>query len=50
MAHNINNTWYSYTSSNFFQEMTTDGAKEAFIHFGYTNEDYGLTNAAQASG
>lgn len=47
LAHNINNTWYSYTSSNMFQDLTTDGTKEAFIHFGYANETYGLTNAAQ---
>ena len=27
--------------------MTTDGTKEAFIHFGYKDDTYGLTAAAQ---
>ncbi len=46
IAHNINNSWYVYYSSNFYQEMTPDGESEAFIHFGY-NGNYGCTDAAQ---
>lgn len=46
IAHNINNSWYVYYSSNFYQEMTPDGESEAFIHFGY-NGSYGCTDAAQ---
>lgn len=47
LAHNVNMSWYVYESSNFYQEMTTDGTKEAFIHFGYESDTYGLTAAAQ---
>ena len=47
LAHNINMTWLVYESSNFYQDMTTDGTKEAFIHFGYKDDTYGLTAAAQ---
>lgn len=47
LSHNINMTWYVYESSNMFQDMTTDGTHEAFIHFGYVSEENGLTGAAQ---
>lgn len=47
LSHNINMSWYVYESSNFYQDMTTDGTKEAFIHFGYNDKTYGLTAAAQ---
>ena len=47
LSHNVNNTWFVYTSSNMFQELTTDGEEEAFIHFGYVNEAYGLHAEAQ---
>ncbi|WP_337943801.1 choice-of-anchor J domain-containing protein [Prevotella sp.] len=47
LLHNINNSWYVYASSDFFQEMTTDGVNEAFIHYAYDNEKYGITAAAQ---
>lgn len=46
LAHNINNSWYVYTSSNLYQELTTDGVNECFIHFAY-NGSYGTTAAAQ---
>lgn len=46
LAHNINNSWYVYFSSDFYQQMTTDGLSEAFIHFGY-NGNHGATDAAQ---
>ena len=47
LSHSINNSWYVYLSSNMFQDMTTDGEKEAFIHFGYSDPDNGLNNDAQ---
>ena len=46
LSHNVNNTWYVYYSSDFFQEMTPDGESEAFIHFGY-NGEYGANDSAQ---
>ncbi|MBJ2184421.1 MAG: hypothetical protein JFR38_07955 [Muribaculaceae bacterium] len=46
LSHNINNTWYVYYSSAMYQDYTTDGDKEAFIHFGYSG-DYGCSDAAQ---
>lgn len=47
LDHNINNTWYCYESSNMYQEFTPDGTSVAFIHFGYSNEKYGLKPYAQ---
>ena len=47
LAHNINMTWLVYESSNLYQDMTTDGTKEAFIHFGYNDDTHGLTSADQ---
>lgn len=47
LKHNINMTWMVYLSSNFYQDMTTDGTKEAFIHFGYVDNENNLTAAAQ---
>ena len=47
LEHNINMRWYVYNSSNMYQDMTTDGLSEAFIHFGYIDEDRGLTGADQ---
>ncbi len=38
LSHNVNNSWYTYYSSDLYQEMTTDGTKEAFIHFGYDGD------------
>ncbi|MDE6497065.1 MAG: choice-of-anchor J domain-containing protein [Muribaculaceae bacterium] len=46
LMHNINNSWYCYYSSNMYQDYTTDGDKEAFIHYAYDG-DYGTTDAAQ---
>ncbi|MDE6286022.1 MAG: hypothetical protein K2L99_03405, partial [Muribaculaceae bacterium] len=46
LMHNINNSWYCYYSSDLYQDYTTDGDKEAFIHFAYDG-DYGTTDAAQ---
>lgn len=46
LDHNINNSWYVYYSSDFYQEMTSDGETEAFVHFGY-NGDYGCNSSAQ---
>lgn len=46
LMHNINNSWYCYFSSNLYQDYTTDGDKEAFIHYAYDG-DYGTTAAAQ---
>ena len=46
IAHNINNSWYVYYSSDLYQEMTTDGQSEAFIHFGYEG-NYGANSKAQ---
>lgn len=47
LARNVNNTWYVYESSEFMQEMTPDGWNEAFIHFGFTDDERGSSNAAQ---
>lgn len=47
LSHNVNNTWYVYASSDFFQEMTPDGQYEAFIHYGFTDDERGSSNAAQ---
>lgn len=47
LARNVNNTWYVYWSSELFQEMTPDGECEAFIHFGFTDDERGSSNAAQ---
>ncbi len=44
ISHNINNSWYVYYSSDFYQEMTTDGESEAFIHFPYAG-GYGSSDA-----
>ena len=49
LLHNINNSWYVYASSDFFQEMTTDGVNEAFIHYAYDNEKYGDWGIANIS-
>lgn len=46
LRHNCNNSWFVYMSSNFYQDMTTDGLMEAFIHFGYDG-DYGIVDADQ---
>lgn len=46
LAHNINNSWYVYYSSDMFQDMTPDGESEAFIHFGYEG-GYGCNSQAQ---
>lgn len=46
ISHNINNSWYVYFSSDMYQDYTTDGEKEAFIHFAYDGS-YGVVNAAQ---
>ncbi len=45
ISHNINNSWYVYYSSDFYQEMTSDGESEAFIHFPYAG-GYGSSDAA----
>lgn len=47
LKHNVNNTWFCYESTNMYQDFTPDGMCEAFIHFGYTNETFGLGPAAQ---
>lgn len=47
LKHNVNNTWFCYESTNMYQEFTPDGMCEVFIHFGYTNETFGLGPAAQ---
>ena len=46
ISHNINNSWYVYTTSDFFQKPTPDGNCEAFIHFAYDG-DYGVVDADQ---
>lgn len=35
ISHNVNNSWYVYFSSEMYQELTTDGICEAFIHYSY---------------
>lgn len=50
LQHNINNSWYVYYSTDGWGfTATTDGEKEAFIHFGYDAEydGYGSSSAAQ---
>jgi len=46
LSHNINNSWYVYFTSNMYQDLTTDGEKEAFIHFAYDG-NYGVTDSEQ---
>lgn len=48
IEHNINNSWYCYfTGDGMFTPHSTDGEKDAFIHFGYKDETYGLEPVAQ---
>lgn len=39
LSHNINKNWFVYFSSDFFQDPTPDGEKEAFIHFPYDEDE-----------
>lgn len=45
LLHNVNNTWFTYYSSDFYQEFTPDGECEAFIHFPYDG-GYGSSDDA----
>lgn len=48
VAKNINNSWYCYlTGDGYFTPITTDGTRDAFIHYGYTDSDNGLLPVAQ---
>ncbi len=47
LEYNANNSWYVYTSADYYQDLTTDGKNDCFIHYAYVDDMLGLKASEQ---